>query len=82
MRHHAEYIHLFVRYTCNAIEGTVWVGPRIDFAVFVAVTEKNLVLVLQFFQSIIVNEVIAFSVCNGDCNRFTVVNLTGQTSCA
>ena len=66
MGHHPENVHFAVGHARDVGHRSVGVGPRVDRTGLIAVLEQDLVVVLKGLEPIVVNEVIAFAVGNGN----------------
>ena len=82
VRHHAKYVHAFVCHASDVGYSSIGVGPTVDFACGIAVLEENLVVILQSFQAVFLDEIIALSVCDGNGNRGVHIQRTGYRSLA
>ena len=66
MRHHTENVHFSVGHTSNIGNRTVGIGPCVDSACFIAVLKQDLVVIVKRFESVVIDEVIAFPVGDAD----------------
>ncbi len=80
MRHHAQDIPSFAADSGDVLERAVRIGFGGDFAVRRRIAEDDAVLVLQFGQSGLVAEVVAFHVADRDLQHFAFGELLREGS--